>query len=150
VQNTIDISVAVAIENGLITPIVFDADQLGLYEINQSVKALADKAKKNMLKPDEYQGGTFTISNLGMFGVSEFTAIINPPQAAILSVGGSRHVVGVDEDSNKLHSHTVMSVTLNYDVRAIDENTAAEFLTELAVLLENPTLILAGRRPPKQ
>jgi len=89
-QADVDIAVAVAIDNGLITPVVRGVDRLGLVEISRSVKALAAKARANKLAPHEYQGGTFSVSNLGMFGISHFTAVINPPQVAILAVSSTR------------------------------------------------------------
>jgi len=138
IQGTVDISVAVAIEGGLITPIVFNADKKGLQEINENVKTLAEKARKGSLQLKEFQGGTFTISNLGMFGVTHFTAVINPPQAVILAVGGGSSKVVVDEVTEKLSTHTLITVTLNFDARAIDTDTASKFLDELANTLEHP------------
>jgi len=137
-QKKIDVSVAIAIQDGLITPIIFGANNQGLLAINQSVKTLQEKAKKGTLKPEEYQGGTFTISNLGMFGISNFTAVINPPQASILSVGGSRQELSLDDATGTVVVNNVMSVTLNFDARAIDSDTAGEFLTQFANLMRNP------------
>eukprot|EP01125_Pyxidicula_operculata_P004681 TRINITY_DN1756_c0_g3_i3.p1 TRINITY_DN1756_c0_g3~~TRINITY_DN1756_c0_g3_i3.p1 ORF type:complete len:220 (-),score=43.21 TRINITY_DN1756_c0_g3_i3:24-683(-) len=140
-QAQIDISVAVAIDGGLITPIVPSANTKNLKEINETVKVLSEKAKKGTLLPKEYQGGTFTISNLGMFGISEFSAVINPPQAAILSVGGSstRLVLG---DDNIPKNRTTFTVRLNFDERAIDADSAAKFLQELSNFVENPTELM--------
>jgi len=135
VQKNIDIAVAVAIDNGLITPIVFGANKMGLQEISQTVSTLAQKAKKNTLKPEEFQGGTFTISNLGMFGITHFTAVINPPQASIPSVGGAKQEVVLDSETSKPTTSTKMTVMLNFDSRAIDEETAALFLAELSKVL---------------
>jgi len=98
-NKNVDMSVAVQTDNGLITPIVFNSNSKGLNEIAANVKVLAEKAKTNKLQPKEFIGGTFTISNLGMFGVSNFTAIINPPQACILAVGKAEKCVVVDEKS---------------------------------------------------
>jgi len=137
----VDISVAVATPAGLITPIVKDADALGVEEINATVKELASRARINKLKPEEFMGGTFTISNLGMFGISEFSAIINPPQCGILAVGGSR--LTLDEFGSPI---TRMSATLSYDRAAIDDDTAAMFLETLKDLLEEPSTILVGAR----
>ncbi|XP_068082852.1 pyruvate dehydrogenase protein X component isoform X1 [Anabrus simplex] len=135
----IDISIAVATDTGLITPIVKDAASKGLIEISSVVKELALKAREGKLQPHEFQGGSFTISNLGMFGVKEFSAIINPPQCAILAVGGGQDILG--EDGN---SQTKITVTLSYDRRAIDEGLAAEFLEVVRNMLENPAIMLLG------
>ncbi len=136
----IDICIAVAIPDGLITPIVRNADQKGLGEISREVKALAGKAKAGKLAPEEFQGGTFTISNLGMFGVDEFTAIINPPQAAILAVGGTSTEVYLEDGVPK--ERQVMKVTLSSDHRVIDGTQAAQFLGGLKSLLENPVWLM--------
>jgi len=139
IQQTVDVSVAVAIEGGLITPIIFGADKKGIKEINENVKALAEKARKGTLQPKEFQGGTFTISNLGMFGITQFTSVINSPQAAILSVGGSKNKMVIDETTDKFSAQTVMAVTLNFDARAIDSDIASKFLDALAECLQQPT-----------
>ncbi|KAK8386383.1 hypothetical protein O3P69_010806 [Scylla paramamosain] len=135
----VDVSVAVATPAGLITPIVRGADSRGLEDIAATVRDLATRAKANKLKLDEFQGGTFTISNLGMFGIREFSAIINPPQCGILAVGGSRLVP--DESGEPV---TLMASQLSYDRGAVDDLVAAEFLTILKSLLENPQSILLG------
>merc|ERR1719370_926130 len=122
VQDMIDISVAVATPAGLITPIVKDAGGKNIQQISATVKELAGRAKENKLKLDEFQGGTFTISNLGMFGIAEFTAIINAPQLAILAVGGGRTII----DPDTMKPTTVMTSTLSFDRRYIDEALAAE------------------------
>ncbi|HEX2612038.1 MAG TPA: pyruvate dehydrogenase complex dihydrolipoamide acetyltransferase [Fibrobacteria bacterium] len=137
----IDICVAVAIPDGLITPIVKNADQKGLGAISQEVKALVGKAKAGKLSPEEFQGGTFTISNLGMFGVDEFTAIINPPQAAILAVGGTSSEVYLDKDGTP-KERQVMKVTISADHRVVDGAMAAQFLSGLKSLLENPVWLM--------
>ncbi len=131
-----DISVAVAIEDGLITPVIRDAGNKGLASISAEVRALALRARAGQLQPEEYQGGTFTISNLGMFGVRSFTSIINPPQGAILSVGAGepRPVI----KSGALATATVMTLTLAVDHRCIDGATAAAFTKELKAILEEP------------
>lgn len=139
-HSNIDICVAVAIPDGLITPIVKNADQKGLGAISKEVKALVGKAKSGKLAPEEFQGGTFTISNLGMFGVDEFTAIINPPQAAILAVGGAQPEVYLDNGVAKERS--VMKLTLSSDHRVIDGAMAAQFLSGLKSLLENPVWLM--------
>jgi pyruvate dehydrogenase E2 component (dihydrolipoamide acetyltransferase) len=139
-HSNIDICVAVAIPDGLITPIVRNADQKGLGAISKEVKALVGKAKSGKLAPEEFQGGTFTISNLGMFGVDEFTAIINPPQAAILAVGGSQSEVYLEDGVAK--ERGVMKLTLSSDHRVIDGAMAAQFLSGLKSLLENPVWLM--------
>jgi pyruvate dehydrogenase E2 component (dihydrolipoamide acetyltransferase) len=136
----IDVCVAVSIEGGLITPIVRDADQKGLGMISTEIKGLVAKAKAGKLAPDEYQGGTFTISNLGMYGVDEFTAIINPPQAAILAVGGIQPEVYLDNGVAK--QRDVMKMTISCDHRIIDGALAAQFLSGLKSLLENPVWLM--------
>ncbi|NQV83949.1 MAG: pyruvate dehydrogenase complex dihydrolipoamide acetyltransferase [Rhodospirillales bacterium] len=131
-----DISVAVSIEGGLITPIVKDAGNKGLATIAQEAKSLAERARAGDLKPDEYEGGTFTISNMGMMGVTSFNSIINPPQGAILSVGAGalRPVV----TNGALSTATVMTLTLAVDHRCIDGVVAAEFIGQLKSILEEP------------
>lgn len=133
---SIDIAVAVTIKEGLITPIIKNADQKSLIELSTEMKALKTKALEGKLKEDEYRGGSFTISNLGMFGISEFTAIINPPQAAILAIGSI-------EDRALVKGGTVvagkaMTLTLSLDHRVIDGALAATFMQTLAELLESP------------
>ena len=131
-----DISVAVAIEGGLITPVIRDAGNKGLAHISAETKALALRARAGQLQPEEYQGGTFTVSNLGMFGVRSFTSILNPPQGAILSVGAGelRPVI----KNGALATATVMTLTLAVDHRCIDGATAAAFTKELKAILEEP------------
>jgi pyruvate dehydrogenase E2 component (dihydrolipoamide acetyltransferase) len=136
----VDISVAVSIPEGLITPIIRKADQLGLAAISNNMKDLAGRAKAGKLKPEEFQGGTFSISNLGMFGTAEFTAIINPPQAGILAIGAGtkRPVVRGDE----IKIATVMSITMSADHRVMDGAAAAEFVQTVKGLLEEPLGLL--------
>ncbi|XP_033196396.2 dihydrolipoyllysine-residue acetyltransferase component of pyruvate dehydrogenase complex [Bombus vancouverensis nearcticus] len=136
----VDISVAVATETGLITPIIFDTSAKSVADISQNIKELAEKARNGRLKPEEFQGGTFTISNLGMFGIKQFSAIINPPQTAILAVGSGREELDV-----ALQKITKMSTTLSYDRRAIDEDQAADFLAVLKAMLEDPSFLVAGK-----
>ena len=136
----VDISVAVATDTGLITPIIFDTSAKSVADISQNIKELAEKARNGRLKPEEFQGGTFTISNLGMFGIKQFSAIINPPQTAILAVGSGR-----EELDAALQKITKMSTTLSYDRRAIDEDQAADFLAVLKAMLEDPSFLVAGR-----
>ena len=137
---TIDVCVAVATPSGLITPIVTEADKKGLVSISGKVKELAARAKINKLKPDEYQGGTFTISNLGMFGVDSFTAIINPPQSCILAVGATKPklVPSIESQNGGVKVAQVMSVTLSCDHRVVDGATGAQWLAHFKKFLEEP------------
>lgn len=135
-----DISIAVQTNNGLITPIVFGANQKGLQEISETIKQLADKAKEGKLQPQEFQGGTFTISNLGMFGIKEFSAIINPPQAAILAVGTTYKTVSLEGDKPK--SVTNMTVTLSCDHRVVDGAVGAQWLAAFKEGIEDPNYLL--------
>ena len=138
-KNT-DISVAVAIDGGLITPIVRNVQSKGLYEISSDMKYLSSKAKEGKLLPAEYIGGSFSISNLGMFGIKQFSAVINPPQGAILAVGaGERKAIVINEN---ISIATVMSVTLSCDHRVIDGAVGAEFLSVFKEYIENPSLML--------
>ncbi|KAJ1521236.1 hypothetical protein ONE63_002921 [Megalurothrips usitatus] len=145
IANTVDISVAVATPNGLITPIVKDADRLGLVQISQKVKELGAKAKEGKLQPQEFIGGTFTISNLGMFGITEFSAIINPPQVGILAVGGGR-----PELDGEGQPKTMMTATLSYDRRAVDEVQVSNFLEAVQRNLENPNMMIVGGVPASE
>ncbi|MFY0632964.1 MAG: pyruvate dehydrogenase complex dihydrolipoamide acetyltransferase [Vannielia sp.] len=137
-----DVAVAVAIEGGLFTPVLKDADTKSLSALSAEMKDLAGRARDRKLAPHEYQGGTFAISNLGMFGIDNFDAVINPPHGAILAVGAGvkKPVVGMD---GELTVATVMSVTLSVDHRVIDGALGAEFLKALAENLENPMVMLA-------
>lgn len=141
----VDISVAVAVESGLVTPIVRDADKLGLSGISASVRQLVAKARDRKLMPEDYQGGTFSVSNLGMFGVKSFSAIINPPQAAILAVGAAskRVVPNDDPDSDAVYKHaTVMSCTASCDHRVVDGAVGAQWLGAFKGFMENPETML--------
>ena len=135
-----DISMAVAIEGGLITPIIKDAASKGLAAISAEAKELAGKARDGKLKPEEYQGGTLSISNLGMFGEKTFNSIINPPQGGILSVGAGEQRPVVKDGA--LAIATVMSLTLAVDHRCIDGATAADFMKELKSILEEPMTLM--------
>lgn len=137
---TIDISVAVSVSGGLITPIVFNADKKTLQEISADVRALAKKAKEGKLQPQEFQGGSFTISNLGMYGVKNFQAIINPPQAAILAISSIMDVPVVKE--GEIVPGKVMNITLSCDHRVVDGVAGAEFLKTVQEILENPLALL--------
>lgn len=135
-----DIAVAVATDKGLITPIVKGADTLSVAAISRAVKALADKARTGKLQLDEFQGGSFSISNLGMFGIDQFDAIINPPQGAILAVGaGNRQPI---EIGNALAFATIVQLSLSCDHRAIDGAVGADFMRTLKDLIEEPTLLV--------
>ncbi|CPR17125.1 2-oxo acid dehydrogenase subunit E2 [Brenneria goodwinii] len=135
-----DISIAVALPAGLITPIVRAANRKTLTEIAGEMLTLVTKAKAGTLKPEEFQGGTFSISNLGMHGVRQFDAIINPPQVAILAIGaGERRVVA---EQDQMVVRTLMSVTLSCDHRVVDGASGAEFLNQLKHLVENPATLL--------
>lgn len=137
-----DVAVAVAIEGGLFTPVLKDAEMKSLSALSAEMKDLAKRARDRKLAPQEYQGGTFAISNLGMFGIENFDAVINPPHGAILAVGAGlkKPVVGKD---GELTVATVMSVTLSVDHRVIDGALGAELLTQIVENLENPMVMLA-------
>ena len=135
-----DISVAVAIEGGLITPIVFGAEHRGLTNISATMKDLAGRAREGKLKPEEFQGGSFSISNLGMYGIKQFNAIINPPQACILAVGAGVQQPVVKDGS--LVPATVMNCTLSVDHRVVDGAVGAEFMNAFKKRIENPLLLL--------
>jgi pyruvate dehydrogenase E2 component (dihydrolipoamide acetyltransferase) len=137
---SIDISVAVSLDSGLITPIVPQADLKSISEISTDIRGLVKKAKEGKLAPAEFQGGSFTVSNLGMFGVSTFTAILNPPQAAILAVGGILDQPVVKNGVVK--AGKVMHLTLSADHRVIDGVLAAQFLGTLKKFLEQPISLL--------
>ncbi len=136
-----DISVAVATDGGLVTPIVRDADVKPLSAIAGEIVELAGRAKVNRLKPEEFTGGSLTVSNLGMYGIKQFAAIINPPQAAILAVGAAERRPVVD-DNGGLQAATVMTVTLSADHRVVDGAVGARWLAAFRALIENPVRIL--------
>jgi pyruvate dehydrogenase E2 component (dihydrolipoamide acetyltransferase) len=135
-----DIGVAVAIEEGLITPVVRSADQKSLSQIASEVRELAERARTRKLKPEEYTGATFSVSNLGMFGIDEFTAIINPPEGAILAVGAMSPKPVVRE--NEIVIRQMMRVTMSCDHRIIDGATGARFLQTFKKILENPLYLV--------
>ncbi|MFZ0061306.1 MAG: pyruvate dehydrogenase complex dihydrolipoamide acetyltransferase [Pyrinomonadaceae bacterium] len=135
-----DIGVAVAIEDGLITPVVRSSDQKSLSEIAREVRDLAERARKRKLKPEEYTGASFSISNLGMFGIDEFTAVINPPEGAILAVGAMTAKPVVRD--NQVVVRQMMRVTMSCDHRVIDGATGAKFLQTFKKMLENPLYLL--------
>lgn len=138
--NNIDVSVAVASKSGLVTPVLKNADIKGLVTLSNEMKELAFRARDNKLKPEEFQGGGFTISNLGMFGIKNFSAIINPPQSCILAVGeGSKRTVVFE---NEIKIATVMDVTLSCDHRVVDGAVGAQFLKSFKEYIENPIKII--------
>jgi pyruvate dehydrogenase E2 component (dihydrolipoamide acetyltransferase) len=135
-----DIGVAVAVEDGLITPVVRGANRKGIVEISKEIKEMAGRAREKKLQPEEYTGATFSISNLGMFGIKEFTAIINPPEAAIIAVGAATPTAVVR--NGEIVVRNIMNVTMSCDHRAIDGATGAKFLQTFKQMLENPILML--------
>ena len=135
-----DIGVAVAIDEGLITPVVRGANLKGLAEISAEVRNLAGKAKAKKLQPGEYTGATFSISNLGMMGIKEFTAIINPPEAAIIAVGGANPTAVVR--NGEIVVRNIMNVTMSCDHRIVDGATGAKFLQTFKQMLESPAMML--------
>ena len=136
-----DIAVAVAVDGGLITPIVRAAETRSLADIARTMKDLAERARTKKLKPEEFQGGTFSISNLGMFGVRSFASIINEPQGAILSVGAGEKRAVVRKDAIAIA--TVMSVTLTCDHRVVDGAIGARWLQAFKSFIEDPITLLA-------
>ena len=136
-----NLSVAVAVEDGLVTPVIRDAQKKSLREISEGVKDLATRARGKKLKPEEYAGGTVTVSNLGAYGIESFSAIINPPQAMILAVGAivKKPVVN---DEGQIVAGQRMSIGLSADHRVVDGAVGATYLAELRKLIENPTLML--------
>ncbi|XP_064213492.1 dihydrolipoyllysine-residue acetyltransferase component of pyruvate dehydrogenase complex, mitochondrial isoform X2 [Tribolium castaneum] len=136
--SSVDVSVAVSTDRGLITPIVFGADGKGVLDINKIVKSLAAKARDGKLQPQEYQGGTISVSNLGMFGVDQFCAIINPPQSCILAVGTTAKRLVPDESEKGFKESQFISVTLSSDHRVVDGAVGAQWLKWLRQFLEDP------------
>ena len=137
---TVDVSVAVATPNGLITPVIRNADAKGLAAISNEMRALSEKARQGRLMPEDYQGGGFTVSNMGMFGVKDFAAIINPPQSCILAVGAAEPRPVVKDGA--LAIATLMTCTLSVDHRSVDGAIGAEFLTAFKALIEEPLTML--------
>jgi len=135
-----DVGVAVALDFGLITPIIFKAQTKGLVEISNEVKTLAALAKEKKLKPNQYEGGGFSVSNLGMYGIKNFTSIINPPQSCIIAVGAGEERPVVKD--GKVEISTVMTVTMSADHRVVDGGTGAKFLATLKQFLEEPASML--------
>ncbi|XP_035916089.1 dihydrolipoyllysine-residue acetyltransferase component of pyruvate dehydrogenase complex, mitochondrial isoform X2 [Anopheles stephensi] len=141
--DAVDVSVAVSTDRGLITPIVFAADRKGIADISKDVKNLAAKAREGKLQPQEFQGGTFSVSNLGMFGVTHFCAIINPPQSCILAVGGTQKRLVPDKDSEAgFKESDYVAVTLSCDHRTVDGAVGARWLQYFRQFLEDPNSML--------
>jgi len=140
-HGSVHLAFGVAIPGGLITPVVRDAQDKNLRQISSEAKELAGRAKEGKLKPEEYSGGTFTVSNLGMFGVDRFSAIVNPPQAAILAVGNIVKKAVVNEDGQIVAGQR-MALVLSGDHRVVDGADGALFLAEIKALLESPGLLL--------
>jgi len=140
IYNNVDISMAVAIDGGLITPIIKNADQKTIQQISADAKSLAKKAREGKLQPEEFQGGSFSISNLGMFGIDNFAAIVNPPQSAILAV--ARSVEKPIVEHGKITTAHMMNVTLSSDHRSVDGAVGAEFLKALRRYIEHPVLMV--------
>lgn len=135
-----DIGVAVAIEDGLITPVIRGANKKGIAQISAEIKEMAGRAKAKKLQPEEYTGATFSVSNLGMFGIEQFTAIINPPEAAIIAVGASKEKAVVR--NGQVVVKNIMNVTMSCDHRVVDGATGSKFLQTLTQMLENPAMML--------
>jgi pyruvate dehydrogenase E2 component (dihydrolipoamide acetyltransferase) len=138
--NRIHVGMAVAVEDGLITPVIFDADRKRMWDISTEAKTLAGKARERKLTPEQYTGSTFSVSNLGMFGVDQFTAIINPPEAGIIAVGGVEEKPVVIEKEVVLRKR--MRITMSCDHRVIDGATGAKFLQTVRRLIENPVALI--------
>ncbi|MGI8400051.1 MAG: dihydrolipoamide acetyltransferase family protein, partial [Gemmatimonadaceae bacterium] len=138
--NRIHVAMAVAVEDGLITPVLFDADRLSLWEISAKARDLAKRARDRKLMPEEYTGSTFSVSNLGMFGIDQFTAIINPPEAGILAIGGVEEKPVVID--GQLEVRQRMRVTMSCDHRVIDGATGAKFLQTVRGCIENPLSLI--------
>jgi pyruvate dehydrogenase E2 component (dihydrolipoamide acetyltransferase) len=138
--NRVHLGMAVAIDEGLITPVIFDADTKRMSEISAEARELAKRARERRLKPEEYTGATFTVSNLGMFGIDQFTAIINPPEAGILAIGGVEEKPVVQDGELVIRKR--MRVTMSCDHRVIDGATGAKFLQTLRRMMENPLFLV--------
>jgi pyruvate dehydrogenase E2 component (dihydrolipoamide acetyltransferase) len=136
----VHLGMAVATDDGLIVPVIFDADSKGLREIAMEARELAKRARARKLKPEEYTGSTFSVSNLGMFGIDQFTAIINPPEAGILAIGAVEKKPVVIQGEMRIHSR--LRVTMSCDHRVIDGAIGARFLQTLRRMLENPLMLI--------
>ncbi len=142
IYNNVDVSIAVGIQDGLITPIIKNADTKTLRVISNEAKDLIKRARENKLSLEEFQGGGFSISNLGMYNVSHFSAIINPPQSAIIAIGGVKSVPKICKKTGNLCEDEIMTLTLSCDHRVIDGVLAAEFLNTVKSFIEQPTLLM--------
>jgi pyruvate dehydrogenase E2 component (dihydrolipoamide acetyltransferase) len=143
IYKSIDIALAVAQKDGLVTPVVRDCGSRGILKIDEEIRELVSRAREGKLRPEEYTNGTFTISNLGSYGIRQFTAIINPPQSAILAVGEifKEQVIGDgDDDLPKIRKSCLM--TFSFDHRVVDGATGAEFCRDLKNMMENPVTVL--------
>ena len=138
--NRIHVAMAVAVEDGLITPVLFDADRMTMWEISEKARDLAKRARERKLMPEEYTGSTFSVSNLGMFGIDQFTAIINPPEAGILAIGGVEEKPVVIDGTLEVRQR--MRVTMSCDHRVIDGATGAKFLQTVRRYIENPLSLI--------
>ena len=136
----VHIGVAVAVEDGLLVPVIRHADTKGLVQISAEVREFAQKAKDKKLQPSDWEGNTFTISNLGMFGIESFTAIVNPPDSCILAIGGIKEVPVVK--NGQVVPGNVMKVTLSCDHRVVDGATGSGFLQTFKTYMENPAAML--------
>jgi pyruvate dehydrogenase E2 component (dihydrolipoamide acetyltransferase) len=139
-HHRVHLGMAVATDDGLIVPVIFDADRKRMSELSREARELAKRARERKLKPEEYTGSTFSISNLGMFGIDQFTAIINPPETAILAIGAA-HDVAVPEGDGYVTRKRVR-VTMSCDHRAVDGAVGAAFLQTLRRLIENPLMLV--------
>ncbi len=138
--NRVHVAVAVAIPDGLITPVVRDANLKGIAQIGREIRDMAGRAREKKLMPEEYTGSTFSVSNLGMFGIHEFTALINPPEAGILAIGGIEQVPVVVD--GELKTEPRMTITMSCDHRTIDGATGSRFLQTLKAMLEDPIVMV--------
>ena len=138
---SVNLSVAIAVDDGLVTPVITKANQKSLLQISLAVKDLAQRARSKKLSPDEFSGGTITVSNLGAYGVDNFDAIINPPQAAILSIGSIKNTPVVSDEGNIVPG-LIMKVGMSCDHRVIDGAVGAKYLGELKKRIENPASML--------
>jgi pyruvate dehydrogenase E2 component (dihydrolipoamide acetyltransferase) len=139
-HNRVHLGMAVATPDGLIVPVIFDADQKRMSEISREARELAKRARERKLKPEEYTGSSFSISNLGMFGIDQFTAIINPPEVAILAIGSAQDVAVPERDGFVVRKR--VRVTMSCDHRAVDGAVGAAFLQTLRRLIENPLMLV--------
>jgi pyruvate dehydrogenase E2 component (dihydrolipoamide acetyltransferase) len=139
-HHRVHLGMAVATNDGLIVPVIFDADRKRMSELSREARELAKRARERKLKPEEYTGSTFSISNLGMFGIDQFTAIINPPEVAILAIGTSQDVVVPQGDS--ITTRKRIRVTMSCDHRVVDGAVGAAFLQTLRRLIENPLMLV--------